>query len=106
MAMLACDNCDAIFDERDSGTVYEHIGERGEWGMNIPYACCPECGCMDLSRAKECAFCGEYAHEDNTADVLGECMCYECVKTAVRGFVKDRRLKKWIIKLCEGEKDG
>lgn len=86
MYKYICQKCGHGFDEYESGTTYEMIGEGVMRGLCPMEMCCPECGSTELDDARECEFCGEIYSEDDMIDVDGVWYCKECAKAVVDAF--------------------
>ena len=90
-----CDNCGEVFDEEDSGVIYEWEGEgvmRGERAVGM---CCPKCGCEDLWEADECCCCGEeFDRENGMIKVGGYWYCLECAKAIHDAYAEDQEKRK------------
>jgi len=87
-----CDNCGEVFDEEDSGVIYEWEGEgvmRGERAVGM---CCPKCGSEDLGEAQECVWCGESYAEEDMLKIDGDWFCKECLDNIVNAYTT-----KWKI---------
>lgn len=79
--MYICTDCGEAFDEYDSGTAKEWIGEdRYESNSSgwMYYAACPKCGSTEIVEAERCDECGECYETTDLVHVGDMKLCKDC----------------------------
>lgn len=77
--MLGCKTCGACFEEADTKTEQERLGE---FICTSYTGVCPECGSSRIEEANECGVCGEWTVDGDFCKY-----CKDIVRTIIKNTI-------------------